>query len=83
MKPPIGWRQSYDGSPTSCRSNQLVIKAARQLSATINSSTALTASPRLIDLEISSQPDQIQSSAIEDIFQTRSKRTELLLSSQT
>ena len=81
MKPPIGWRQSYDGSPTSCRSNQLVIKAARQLSATINSSTALTASPRLIDLEISLQPDQI--SAIEDIFQIRSKRTELLLSSQT
>ena len=81
MKPPIGWRQSYDGSPTSCRSNQLVINAARQLSATINSSTALTASLRLIDLEISSQPDQI--SAIEDIFQTRSKRTELLLSSQT
>ena len=81
MKPPIGWSQSYDGSLTSCRSNQRVIKAARQLSATINSSTALTAYPRLIDLEISLQPNQ--SSAIEDIFQTRSKRTELLLSSQT
>ena len=81
MKPPIGRSPLYDGSPTSCRSNQRVIKPARQLSATINSSTALTASPRLIDLEISLQPDQI--SAIEDIFQTRSKRTELLLSSQT